>query len=48
MKGIKNNVHKHSVSGALLPTIINDIELFDLKIFDTIVVYIGETTLLGM
>ena len=41
MKGIKNNVHKHSVSGATLPTIINDIELFDLKIFDTIVVYIG-------
>ena len=41
MKGIKNNVHKHSVSGATLPTIINDKELFDLKIFDTIVVYIG-------
>ena len=43
MKGIKNNVHKNSVSGATLPTIINYIELFDLKIFDTIVVYIGES-----
>ena len=40
-KGLKNNVHKHSVSGGQIKTIISDIEMFDLSQFHTVILYIG-------
>ena len=45
LKGIKNNVHKHSVSGATVNTLIRDIEMYDLTQFDTVIVYIGGNDL---
>ena len=45
MKGLKNNVHKHSVSGATIQTLITDIDMYDLTQFDTIALYIGGNDL---
>ena len=40
-KGLKDNIHKHAVSGATLPTLIKDIDLYDLFNFETIIGYVG-------
>ena len=40
-KGLKDNIHKYAVSGATLPTLIKDIDLYDLLNFETIIVYVG-------
>ena len=39
-KGLKQNVHKHFVSGAKIRTLITDIDMYDLEQFDTIVLYV--------
>lgn len=41
LKGLKSNVHKHSVSGANIDTILCDIRRFDLKTFSSIIIYVG-------
>ena len=41
LKGLKSNVHKHSVSGANIDTILCDIRRFDLKTFSRIIIYAG-------
>ncbi|MCG8113420.1 MAG: SGNH/GDSL hydrolase family protein [Candidatus Thiodiazotropha taylori] len=41
VKGLRSNVHKHSVSGAKINTILSDIKRFDLKIFSSVIIYIG-------
>lgn len=41
LKGLKSNVHKHSVSGANIDTILCDIRRFDLKTFSRIIIYVG-------
>lgn len=41
LKGLKRNVHKHSVSGAKINTILGDIKMFDLKTFSSVIIYIG-------
>ncbi|MEW8545039.1 MAG: SGNH/GDSL hydrolase family protein [Candidatus Thiodiazotropha sp.] len=40
-KGLKDNIHKHAIPGATLPTLIKDIDLYDLMNFESIIVYIG-------
>ena len=44
-KGLNKNVHKHSVSGAVIKTLISDIEMYDLSQFHTVVLYIGGNDL---
>lgn len=44
-KGLQHNVHKHSVSGATIRTMLRDIELYDLKQFSSIIFYIGGNDL---
>lgn len=41
VKGLKNNVHKHSVSGATINTLIKDIGMYDLTQFHTVILYVG-------
>ena len=45
VKGLKNNLHKHSVSGATINTLIRDIEMYDLTQFHTVILYIGGNDL---
>lgn len=45
VKGLKNNLHKHSVSGATIHTLIRDIEMYDLNQFHTVIIYIGGNDL---
>lgn len=45
MKGLNSNVHKHSVSGATVETLMKDIQLYDIEQFDSIVLYIGGNDL---
>jgi len=40
-KGLKYNVHKHAIAGATIKTLMNEVQLFDLSRFDTIIVYVG-------
>ena len=40
-KGLAHSVHKHSTSGGNIQTLIDEINLYDLKVFSTIIVYIG-------
>ena len=40
-KGLKPNIHKHAVPGATINSMMIDVTLFNLKIFDTVIVYIG-------
>lgn len=46
-KGLTDTVHKHSVSGATLQTLIRDIELYDIMNFETVIIYIGGNDLSG-
>ena len=40
-KGLAHSVHKHSTSGGNIQTLIDEINLYDLNVFSTIIVYIG-------
>lgn len=40
-QGLFKGVHKHSISGAGIDSLSEDLELYDLTIFNTIIVYIG-------
>ena len=40
-KGLANGVHKHSISGGNIQQLIDEINLYDLKVFSTIIIYIG-------
>ena len=40
-KGLANEVHKHSISGGNIHQLIDEINLYDLKVFSTIIIYIG-------
>ena len=40
-KGLADGVHKHSNSGGNIQTLIDEISLYDLNAFSTIVIYIG-------
>ena len=44
-KGLKYNVHKHAIAGATIQTLMNEVQLFDLSKFDTIIAYVGGMTL---
>lgn len=46
-KGLIDTVHKHSVSGATVQTLIRDIELYDVTNFKTFFIYIGGNDLSG-
>ena len=41
IKGLIRNVHKHAASGAKIDSILDDIKMFDLKTFSTVIIYIG-------
>lgn len=47
MKGLYSYVHKHSVSGATVKTLLRDIELFDIMNFECILIYIGGNDISG-
>ena len=40
-KGLAHSVHKHSSSGGNIQTLIDEIDLYDLKVFSTVIIYIG-------
>ena len=40
-KGLANGVHKHSISGGNIQQLIDEINHYDLKVFSTIIIYIG-------
>ena len=44
-KGLKHNVHKHAIPGATLNILLRDINLYDLKTFDTVILYCGGNDL---
>jgi hypothetical protein len=44
-KGLESYVHRHAVPGAKIQTLLNDIHLFNLKQFETIIIYIGGNDL---
>ena len=41
MKGLNKNVECHSISGATIKTIIDKIQIYDLKCFDNIIIYVA-------
>lgn len=46
-KGLASYVHKYSVSGATIKSLTRDIELYDLKNFSSLILYIGGNDLTG-
>ena len=40
-QGLKDNVYRHGISGATVKTLLNEIEVYDLKQFSRAVIYIG-------
>ena len=40
-KGLKDTVHKHAVPGATIKTLTTDMKLFNMKMFDKVIVYVG-------
>ena len=44
-KGLASSVHKHSVSGATIESLTRDIELYNLKNFSSLILYIGGNDL---
>jgi len=40
-KGLRYNVHKHSVPGATIRSLMSEVQLFDLSRFDTVIAYVG-------
>ena len=40
-KGLKDNVHKHAVPGATIKSLTTDMKLFNMKMFDKVIVYVG-------
>lgn len=40
-QGLKDNVYRHGISGATVKTLLNEIEVYDLKQFSHAVIYIG-------
>ena len=41
IKGLIRNVHKHATSDVKIDSILDDIKMFDLKTFSTVIIYIG-------
>ncbi len=41
-KGLIAGVHKRSVSGATVQTIVIKLSMYDLKSFDTVIIHCGE------
>ncbi|MCG7875883.1 MAG: SGNH/GDSL hydrolase family protein, partial [Candidatus Thiodiazotropha endolucinida] len=45
IKGLHTTVHKHSVSGATIETLLSDISLYDMAQFETVILYVGGNDL---
>ena len=40
-KGLKSNVHKHAIPGATIATLTSELLLYDMKNFETVILYVG-------